>query len=1077
MKLQCLRVSNLAAIRDTEIEFGPGLNVFYGPNDLGKSTLVDAIRLALLLPHTSAYCDQFISWTGAFNPVIELTFETEAQRIWRVRKEFGKGGSSLLQESRNGRDFEDVVRARKVDAKLREILGWGIAEPGGMGGGRGLPLSFLATALLSTQADVTAMLRDSLQSDSTSSGKERIEAALQAVAQDPMFVALLRCAQERRDSAFAPSGAKKAAKGSVFKAAAERLNQAREEKERLYQIVVDSQGTEKHLRELTEKRAERQEALDGARDDLAVFERLALQAASCAAAAEQVRLAEEEVKRITKIGTDVQAAELKLAELGKKMAQAEKALQAAREQEQESAAALKSAEEAARKEGSDPGVTDTVIRQKLELRKVEADRAASDAQQRFDAATNAQRLVEAAAAAERDYKKQQAAADRARASSSEAAAKENIALEAVRRCDLLERALDAQAAIKRAADAQADVDRERALQERLDLVRRKRDTLVKERAEFTVPAQAELLPLRRLGKDLDRARGALDVGLVVTVSPNSPLELQVRRDGVAASSATTAQPLEIEANTEVEITIDDVATVLVRGGRREAQQNVRVLEDRWNREVMPHLDRAGVKDLEGLEAKVVHGRDLDAGIQSNDIEAESLQSQIGAIAGASDVLREASERVDASRAALGEVSLETQLVDLKKLGPDPTTGLRKRRQQLSADLEAARKVASEAAQDLTLSDERTRTSKLALDEARRARDEAMTSFPEEISRALTAAQAAVAAANLAKKTIVDKFAALEKTIQAQKARIDAAMASARKKANEAQAKAGTAQGELTKAKTDHAAQIGRLEELQRQKEAEDIAAAETRLKEAMEHRASLPVPERNVSNQNVSDARNKAAGMASALEALDREIQRAHGALAQVGGNVARERLCDAIEAFELAERQEKEVEEEYEAWKLLLEQMKEADKAQASNLGLALAPAIAGRFLALTQRRYENVQLTADLGTEGVVVAGTVRTTERMSVGTREQLSTLYRLSLAEYLQTTVVLDDQLVQSDETRMDWFRTLLQEKARNFQIVVFTCRPGDYLSTTSIVPEGDPVYLDSDDGFVRAVDLGRALHRR
>ncbi|PYS19959.1 MAG: hypothetical protein DMG11_30880, partial [Acidobacteria bacterium] len=77
MKLHCLRVSNLAAIRDTEIEFGPGLNVFYGPNDLGKSTLVDAIRLALLLPHTSAYCDQFISWTGAFNPVIELTFETE----------------------------------------------------------------------------------------------------------------------------------------------------------------------------------------------------------------------------------------------------------------------------------------------------------------------------------------------------------------------------------------------------------------------------------------------------------------------------------------------------------------------------------------------------------------------------------------------------------------------------------------------------------------------------------------------------------------------------------------------------------------------------------------------------------------------------------------------------------------------------------------------------------------------------------------------------------------------------------------------------------------------------------------
>src|SRR3954464_3696697 len=143
-----------------------------------------------------------------------------------------------------------------------------------------------------------------------------------------------------------------------------------------------------------------------------------------------------------------------------------------------------------------------------------------------------------------------------------------------------------------------------------------------------------------------------------------------------------------------------------------------------------------------------------------------------------------------------------------------------------------------------------------------------------------------------------------------------------------------------------------------------------------------------------------------------------HGALEQVGGSVARERLRDAIEAFELAERHEREIEAEYDAWLLLLEQMKEADAAQATNLGQMLAPAIAGRFEELTQRRYENVRLTAQLGTEGVVVGGVVRPLERRAVGTREQLSTLYRLSLAEYLKTTVVLDDQLVQSDNTRMD-----------------------------------------------------------
>jgi len=192
---------------------------------------------------------------------------------------------------------------------------------------------------------------------------------------------------------------------------------------------------------------------------------------------------------------------------------------------------------------------------------------------------------------------------------------------------------------------------------------------------------------------------------------------------------------------------------------------------------------------------------------------------------------------------------------------------------------------------------------------------------------------------------------------------------------------------------------------------------------------------------------------------------------------VARERLRDATEAFELAERQEREIEAEYEAWKLLLEQMKEADAAQASNLGQALVPAIAERFQELTQRRYETLKLSAQLRTEGIVASGTVRAATQISVGTREQLSALYRLSLAEYLSTVIVLDDQLVQSDDSRMDWFRALLSEKSRSFQIVVLTCRPGDYLDSRALVPKGSAVYTDTDGGFIRVVDLGRALRRR
>ena len=338
---------------------------------------------------------------------------------------------------------------------------------------------------------------------------------------------------------------------------------------------------------------------------------------------------------------------------------------------------------------------------------------------------------------------------------------------------------------------------------------------------------------------------------------------------------------------------------------------------------------------------------------------------------------------------------------------------------------------------------------------------------------LAAARSDLVSANAGAQRATAELASLDKTMALRKARIEEAVADARSTAEKAHAALESAQARLTQAMTTRAAQLGRLVELKKLRDAEDLGAAEAKLHEVTERCSALPVPERNVTRDEVTAAKNAEGAVRLELEGIDREIHRAHGALEQVGGAVARERLRDATEAFELAQQQEREIEADYEAWKLLLDQMKEADAAQASNLGQAIAPAIASRFQALTDRRYETVRLTATLATEGVVVAGTVRPSERMSVGTREQLSTLYRLSLAEYLQTTLVLDDQLVQSDESRMDWFRALLIEKSRIFQIVVFTCRPRDYLDKGAMVPKGKRFY-DTDDGFVRAVDLGRAL---
>jgi hypothetical protein len=146
---------------------------------------------------------------------------------------------------------------------------------------------------------------------------------------------------------------------------------------------------------------------------VANLKRFASEAACRLVAAEQVRLAQEDVLRIQKIETDVETAERVVAELAGKITEAEQALNVARGLQAEADAALAGAEEAARVEGSDSGATDTVVRQQLELRQAAAERAVGGAQQRIDAALAAQKLVEAVSNADRELRGQQARANSA----------------------------------------------------------------------------------------------------------------------------------------------------------------------------------------------------------------------------------------------------------------------------------------------------------------------------------------------------------------------------------------------------------------------------------------------------------------------------------------------------------------------------------------------------------------------------------------------------------------------------------------------------------------------------------------
>lgn len=172
------------------------------------------------------------------------------------------------------------------------------------------------------------------------------------------------------------------------------------------------------------------------------LEVLASQATCRSAAAEQVRIAEEDVLRIKTIGTEAVTAEREVAALAAKITVAEQALTLARGRQAAAETALKAAEEAAHAEESDPGVSDMVVRQQLELRTTAAEQTASEAQQRIDAALAALKLVDAVTSAERDLQSQRKIADGALEAASTSTAAVKRADDDLQRCDLLERALD-----------------------------------------------------------------------------------------------------------------------------------------------------------------------------------------------------------------------------------------------------------------------------------------------------------------------------------------------------------------------------------------------------------------------------------------------------------------------------------------------------------------------------------------------------------------------------------------------------------------------------------------------------------
>ena len=268
MRLERLEVRDFRGIRAATIEFGPGVTVLHGPNELGKSTLVEAIHAALFLQSTSQAGNEHVTWGGSSPACVTLTFEHGA-KLWRVSKRFGKKGSAKLECSGSvaSPKFKEVVEGKGVEGELRKLLGWGIAPPGGKGPAPKAE-SFLLTALVGRQGAVQGVLNSSLGGDSDDTGKSLVTQAIGALDKDPLVSRIVEQLAERVETVFTPQGKLKTAADSPVVKLQDQLREKQDVLRKLQEDDAKGKSIQTDVVRLQDERQRLEDDLHSARTNL-----------------------------------------------------------------------------------------------------------------------------------------------------------------------------------------------------------------------------------------------------------------------------------------------------------------------------------------------------------------------------------------------------------------------------------------------------------------------------------------------------------------------------------------------------------------------------------------------------------------------------------------------------------------------------------------------------------------------------------------------------------------------------------------------------------------------------------------
>ena len=1069
MWIRQISVRHFAGIRSAEVSFEHGLNVLYGPNEIGKSTLVDAMRAALLLQHGATAARDFEDWHTDQPPQVKLTFETEPQRIWRVRKSFGKGsdGSSYLEFSRDGTTFTQDAKGREVDGRIRDLLRWGLPAPGGKGRPKGFSESFLATTLLTDQRAVAAVLGRSLDDDSDESGKGRLTAALQALAQDPVFRAVVARTRQRVDEAFTSTGQRVRRRGSPWINLRDQRQAADQRRTEIRRRVTESDDARARVDKCREELDEARGQLDNARRNYKRVDLAWDRQRDRDTVSAEIATAERERDRIQGLHDDLDKAGRELSAAKEAVGAADKGMEQAAGTERRERDCLETARKhLAELESGDAQQKRTIRKQEIENlrlknknRRTEVERAKAEASGVRDLEAATQRLR-----ADLTAKSRQLTATASRVQQ----AQEQVRKDDAEISRITERAMGLKLLALRRQLAAIDesVRGAKELQSRAQAKSERANALRTSVEDLFLPDAEQMDKLRTLQTDLRVAEETLQVGVSVEITPLRPISLTTRADGGPPQSDDLTRPVAVEAAARIRLELEGVGQIEIQGGRRDSRQRASRLRTEWADATSGLFQRLAVDRLEEVIAKCRAGDKTLSEAADLAREAEQESRKAATLAGDPATIAELQRELQRLERQLGSKLGERDLEEFVRQcasgdGAD-TASLEEKLEAIRADRDRR----TERIADLQPHVSRAEGSFESRQQELNKQDAALEEKREALDDSW---ESALAHSETELKTLRGKDRNLETELETLETGASNEIEQARTIARQGAQRLAVAESRSTKrresvqsAREARDRLAGRVDERAALVQREDPAAAHAHIKALHAKFAELPVPEMEVTERDREQAGEAVRLSTEECNAGHAALQQAEGALQQVGGHSVQEQLEQADEAVKAIDRREGEIEIEYGAWKLLLDTLRDAEDEDAVHLGKALVEPVSRRVSELTGGAYGEVSIAPTLSTQNIEAAGSKRELSRLSVGTRDQLATVLRLTIAEKLGSTVVLDDQLVQSDASRMRWLYEFMLQCAKEFQILVLTCHPEQY----------DP----ADGHTLRSIDLTEHVER-